>query len=218
MSLFVTAFGDFDGGPNCSEALLARLAADRRSLEALWGAPVRLALLPVCTETAGAELARLAAESRPSHVLLTGQAGGRAHLSLERVARNHRAFAVPDAMGRLGAFGPVRPGGPAELAATWPDLEAAAQALRADGLPAAVSDDAGTHLCNQTLYLALELGRASDPPFVATFLHLPLLPEQVSAGIPAALRHEGCFAMPLDDMTRAVRLFLVHTRRPASRL
>lgn len=212
MSLLITAFGRFDGGANCSEALLGRLSCARAEIEAAWGGPVTFVRLDVDTSSVEQDLDR-ALDRRPTHVLLMGQAAGRALVSFERVARNVRDLRVPDARGLSGALGPVRLGGPDRIASTWPDLEGAARALSEAGLPAAVSDDAGTHLCNQTLYLALEAGERAAPPFVATFLHLPLIPEQIAAGVPAAARLDSCFALPLDDMARAVRLFLVHTRR-----
>ncbi|WP_020181378.1 hypothetical protein [Methylopila sp. M107] len=211
--LLVTAFGRFDGGPNCSETLLERLSFEAGELKSLWGGPVRFALLPVVSETAEQELRSALDVARPTHVLLTGQAAGRMHVSFERVARNHRHLAVPDEGGFAGALGPVREGGPAERVATWPDLDGLAAALSADGVAARVSEDAGAHLCNQTLYLALEAAEAASPRFVTTFLHLPLLPEQVAANVPAAARHENCFALPLDQMTRAVKRILIHTRR-----
>lgn len=215
MGLLVTAFGRFEEGPNCSEIFLDRLAEERAGVEALWGGPVAFLKLAVNTRSAGPKLARAVAAVRPTHVLLMGQAAGRPHLSFERVARNRRDFAVPDDRGRIGPLGPVRRGGPESRRATWPDLEAAAETLSAAGVAAETSDDAGSHLCNQTLYLALELAERGDPSFVTTFLHLPLLPEQVSDNAPAAARRPGAPTMPLDDMARAVRLFLMHTRRAA---
>jgi pyroglutamyl-peptidase len=215
--LLITAFGWFDGGPNCSERLLARLTADRPAVEALWGGPVATALLAVDCVLAEAQLARALADARPTHLLLTGQAAGRPHVSLERVARNRLDLRVPDDRGRLGPLGPVRDGGPDRYAATWPDLEGAAAAIRDAGVPAQVSDDAGAHLCNQTLYLALEAARRAEQPFVATFLHLPLLTEQIAAAIPQAAGAPGCVGMDLDDMARAVRAVLVHTRAATDR-
>ena len=215
MSLLITAFGRFEEGPNCSEISLDRLAGETAEIEALWAGPVAFLKLAVNTRSAGPRLTRAVAAARPSHVLLMGQAAGRPHLSLERLARNRRDFAVPDDAGRIGPLGPIRRGGPAARAATWPGLEKAADVLSAASVPTEVSDDAGAHLCNQTLYLALELGERADPRFVATFLHLPLLPEQVLANAPAAARLPGAPVMPLDDMARAVRLFLRHTRAAA---
>ena len=214
--LLVTAFGRFDGGPNCSEALLERLARDRDEIKALWGGPASFVLLPVRAETAERELAAALALARPSHLLMLGQAAGRDRLSFERVARNRLRLLVPDEAGRFGDYGWVREGGPEERRATWPDLDGVVAALDAEGAPAGLSDDAGSHLCNQSLYLALEAAERAEPGFVATFLHLPLLPEQVEAGVPAAARLPGCAVLPLDEMARAVRLVLVHTRRTMS--
>lgn len=213
--LLVTAFGWFDGGPNCSERLLGRLAENRAALEARWSGPVEPILLPVDAAISVDRLRRAVRRMRPSHVLLMGQAAGRTRLSFERVARNRLDLDVPDDKGRSGALGPIAKRGPGTRAATWPDLEGAVLALDEAGLPAETSDDAGSHLCNRTLYLALALAERTDPPFVATFLHLPLLPEQVAADVPAARRHPGCPSMPLDDMARAVEAFLLHTRRAA---
>ncbi|WP_245479747.1 hypothetical protein [Hansschlegelia zhihuaiae] len=217
MSLLITAFGRFDGGPNCSERLIGRLTRDRRALAALWDGPVAFATFEVDSEMVEAAFAEAVAKARPTHVLLTGQAASRETLALERVAVNRRDLGVPDARGRTGFIGPVRDNGPDRRAATWPDLNGAAAAVSAEGVPAAVSDDAGTHLCNQTLYLALEAGPRADPAFVATFLHLPLLPEQIEAQIPQAVGRDGIAGMKLDDMARAVRAFLVHTRRATRR-
>jgi pyroglutamyl-peptidase len=217
VSLLITAFSRFDGGPNCSERLVEKLQLEKRALASLWGGPVAFATLEVDAEGVEAAFAEAVAKARPTHVLLMGQAASREKLTFERVAANRRDFGVPDACGRIGFIGPVRDQGPERRGTTWPDLEGAAAAVSAEGVPAAVSDDAGTHLCNQTLYLALEAGERADPRFVATFLHLPLLPEQIEAAIPQAAGRGGFAGMKLDDMARAVRAFLVHTRRAIHR-
>jgi pyrrolidone-carboxylate peptidase len=40
------------------------------------------------------------------------------------------------------------------------------------------------------------------------FLHVPLLPEQVAAGEPAALRHPACPGLPLATSLAAVEFIL----------
>ena len=88
----------------------------------------------------------------------------------------------------------------------------AACAATAAGAPAALSDDAGTHLCNQVLYLALEAAERA-PGLAVTFLHLPLLPEQIAAAVPAAARAPAGPRLSLAEMKRAVTAFLRHTGR-----
>lgn len=121
MSLLLTAFGRFDGGANCSESLLRRLADERSAVKAAWGGAVAFALLDVDTESVERQLQAALAEAVPTHVLLTGQAAGRSALSFERIARNHRDLRTPDERGAFGALGPVRDGGLETRAATWPD-------------------------------------------------------------------------------------------------
>lgn len=212
--LLITAFGQFHGGPNCSEALLRLLQARRRILASEFQGRIGFALFDVDTQTIEDALSKALRRVNPSHVLLMGQAAGRAALCLERIARNRRDFGVPDSAGRSGPLGPVREGGLAERIANWPDLEGAVAAIEKESVPSMVSDEAGGHLCNQTLYLTLEAAERERDGFVATFLHLPLLPEQVAAGVPAA-QGEALPTVPLREMARAVRAVLRHTRPAA---
>jgi pyroglutamyl-peptidase len=72
------------------------------------------------------------------------------------------------------------PGGPVAYFATLP-LAAILAALLAEGIPAYVSNTAGTYLCNQTLYGTLHLLVQRGHPARAGFIHLPLLPAMVAA-------------------------------------
>src|ERR1700726_205404 len=80
---------------------------------------------------------------RPDIVLAVGLAGGRAELSLERVAINIDDARIPDNGGNQPIDRPVVAGAPAPYFATLP-IKAAVAALREAGLPAAVSNSAGT--------------------------------------------------------------------------
>ena len=71
-------------------------------------------------------------------------------------------------------------GGPPAYFATLP-LAAIVEALVADGVPAYVSNTAGTYLCNQTLYGTLHRLAEQGHPARAGFVHLPLLPAMVAA-------------------------------------
>jgi pyroglutamyl-peptidase len=211
MRLLITGFGAFDGGSNASEALLGAVAGRRGELERVIGGAVETEVLPVDTEVAPARLSEALRRFEPSHVLLTGQAAGRARVTLERFAVNLRDFRVPDQGGHIATGEPVAPDGPAAYAATWPDLAGAAAAIEACGVPAAVSNHAGTHLCNQMLYHVLH-GDGAAPP-VATFLHLPITPEQMIRGEPAARRHADCPYLPTTMALAAVAGLLHHLVR-----
>ena len=211
MTVLITGFGPFDGGSNASEVLVRAAEARREALGARLRSKVETLILPVDTVRAGDLLAEAADRVRPTRLLMTGQAAGRNRLCLERIATNRRDFRVPDALGVKPSGVPVLAAGPEAQVATWPELDGTAAALNAAGIPAEVSEDCGTHLCNQLLYLALNAARQSGRSYLATFLHVPLLPEQVIAGEPAAQRHPNCSYMPLDMTLRGLEIVLERT-------
>lgn len=174
--ILVTGFEPFGAfGTNPTEGLAK--AVDGRRFGAC---QVRGAVLPVHHAEAGPRVRALLADREPGAVLHLGLAAGRARVALERVAVNVMDYAEPDNVGFRAQGEPCVPGGPAAYLATLP-LPAILVALTADGIPAYVSNTAGTYLCNQTLYGTLHAvsGRARAPR--VGFVHFPLLPATVAA-------------------------------------
>jgi pyroglutamyl-peptidase len=124
-------------------------------------------------------LRELLRQHRPTLVIATGQAGGRAALSLERVAINVNDARIPDNAGAQPVDAPVVPQGPAAYFTSLP-IKAMLAALLAEGINAEVSQTAGTFVCNQVFYgLMHEL--AVDPQWSGVrggMIHVPWLPEQ----------------------------------------
>jgi pyroglutamyl-peptidase len=142
---------------------------------------VRSMVLPVHHAEAATVVARTITEGEPVAVIHLGLAGGRARIALERVALNVMDYELPDASGYRATGEPCVPGGPPAYFSTLP-LQAMLQALLAVGVPAYLSNTAGTYLCNQTMYTTRHaIERAGRGP-VAGFMHLPLLPSMVAAG------------------------------------
>jgi pyroglutamyl-peptidase len=137
--------------------------------------------------------------TEPDIVLCVGLAGGRDALSLERVAINIDDARIPDNAGQQPIDRPVVAGGPPAYFATLP-IKAAAAALRTAGLPAIVSNSAGTFVCNHVFYGLMHLAATRRPGLRGGFLHVPYLPEQ------AAL----CDApsMALGDIVRGIEVVL----------
>ena len=103
-----------------------------------------------------------------------------ARIALERVAVNVMNFETPDNAGHLAQGESCVTGGPAAYLATLP-LDAMLAALLAEGVPAYVSNTAGTYLCNLTMYGTLDWLAARNHPARAGFVHLPLSPPMVAA-------------------------------------
>jgi pyroglutamyl-peptidase len=100
-------------------------------------------------------------------------------IRLERVGLNLASFEIPDNEGRLVGDEPVRANGAAAQMASLP-LRAIEAALLAAGIPARLSETAGTFLCNATLYGFLSAAERRAPAMLCGFIHLPYLPAQVA--------------------------------------
>ena len=144
------------------------------------GAVVRSAVLPVHHADAATRVRELLASVRPDAVLHLGLAGRRARVAVERVAVNVMDYTVPDNAGCQKIGEPCVTGGPAAYFATVP-VRTIVERLTEGGIPAYVSDTAGTYLCNQTLYTTLHAVAAKASPPRVGFLHVPLLPSMVAA-------------------------------------
>ena len=133
---------------------------------------IRGVVLPVHHAEAAVAVARLVDEAAPRAIVHVGLAGGRARIALERVAVNVMDFEMADNAGYRATGEPCVPGGPAAYFSTLP-LVTILDALVADGVPAYLSNTAGTYLCNQTMYTTRDLLERRGLPSPAGFIHLP---------------------------------------------
>lgn len=203
-TLLVTAFDPFDGQSiNPAQKVLEHLPDTLDIGEA----EVRLVTLVVPTEF-GASIARATeriAQVRPFAVVCLGQAGGRAAITPERVAINVDDARIPDNAGARPVDTPVVPGGPAAYFSALP-IKAMVQAMRDAGYPAAVSNTAGTFVCNHLMYgVAHFLAQGGESlagedlaDVQSGFIHVPYIPEQGQDGP----------ALPLADVASAIEVAL----------
>lgn len=194
-TILLTGFAPF-GGEELNPSWQAVSALDG---ERIAGHRVVARLLPV---EFGASLDALRAaleEVHPALVLCVGQAGGRPQLSLERVAINVDDARIPDNAGASPVDAPIAADGPAAYFATLP-IKAMLAALREAGIPAEVSQTAGTYVCNHVFYGLMHALR--DTPGVrGGFVHIPYSPEQ-------AARHAGAPSVAPGTVVQALRIAL----------
>jgi pyroglutamyl-peptidase len=135
---------------------------------------------------------------RPDVVIAVGQAGGRADITVERVAINVDDAPITDNRAVQLVDEPIVPDGPAAYFATLP-IKAIVHALRAAGLPASVSQTAGTFVCNHVFYQLMHMLR-EQPAARAGFIHIPFLPQQ------AAKQPVPTASMALADMVEGLKI------------
>ena len=151
----------------------------------------------------------------PALVLCLGQAGGRAHLSVERVAINVDDARIEDNAGLRPIDERIAANGPPAYCATLP-IKAMAEAMREAGVPAEVSNSAGTYVCNHLMYgvlhyiaqttLSPALSQGRGGPLRAGFIHVPYSEEQV-------LEKPAIAAMSLATMVKGVEAAIVAAHR-----
>jgi pyroglutamyl-peptidase len=194
--VLITGFEPF-GGDTVNASWCVAQALDGESIA---GATVHALRLPcVFGDSIAALRSALHAEA-PALVFALGQAAGRCDLSVERVAINVDDARIPDNAGAQPVDRAVVPGAPAARFATLP-IKAIVAALRAHGLPASVSQSAGTFVCNHVFYGLMD-ALATMPALAAArggFVHLPLLPEQ-------AARQPGQPSLPLATLAEGLRI------------
>ncbi len=121
------------------------------------------------------EINRLIDTIAPELVISLGQAEGRADITIERVAINVRDARIADNDGHQPVDEPVSPNGPYAYPSGLP-LRAMLRSLQADGHPVALSNSAGTFVCNDLFYGLMH--RLSHSRVRCGFIHLPILPVQ----------------------------------------
>jgi pyroglutamyl-peptidase len=156
-------------------------------------------LLPTAFADSQRELALAIDEVQPKLLLGVGQAGGRSRLSIERIAINVQDARIADNAGAQPIDVAIVEDGPAAYFSALP-IKVMLKALLAEGLPAEVSNTAGTFVCNHVAYLMLHLAE-QHRGLRAGFIHIPYLPSQ-------AARFPNAPSMSRDDVVRALSIAL----------
>jgi len=117
-------------------------------------------------------------KEKPEVVICVGQAGGRFTVSVERIAINLDDARIPDNGGNQPVDQAIVKDGPAAYFSTLP-IKAIANAIREGGIPASVSNSAGTYVCNHIMYGLMHMISTQFPEIRGGFIHVPFLEEQV---------------------------------------
>lgn len=175
MKLLLTGFEPFGNSPlNPSEEVVHQLA--QQEIE---GVELLTVILPVERFTGPDTLIRTYISAQPDVVLSLGEAGGITAVTIERVAINLLDFSISDNGGHLVTDKPINADGPPAYFATLP-TRPMVNALTEAGIPAQLSNSAGTFLCNQVMYEMLHYIHKHQLKTPAGFVHLPQLPQQTA--------------------------------------
>ena len=192
MKLLLTAFDPF-GGDAINPALEAvKLVADKIGRFDI----VKLEV-PTVFRKSRDTVAKAIEEEKPDVVLCIGQAGGRFEITPERVAINVDDARIKDNEGNQPIDIKIFEDGENAYFTTLP-IKAMVEAIREANLPAAVSNTAGTFVCNHLMYGVLYTLAKKYPHIKGGFTHVPFIPAQVARRTPVAPY------MALEDIKRGL--------------
>ena len=132
---------------------------------------------------------------KPDAVLCVGQAGGRDALTPERVAINIDDAGIPDNDGNQPIDRTIFSDGAPAYFSTLP-IKAMVAHIREQGIPAKVSNTAGTFVCNHLMYGLLYTLDKYYPHAKGGFVHVPFIPSQLNG--------RSLPSMPLEDIARGL--------------
>ncbi len=188
-------FGVYETNPT------ARLAKDLDG-RTVGGSTVVGRELPVAFDEALPLVAELIKTHDPLAVLSTGLMPGRAEITVERVGINVRDVdGVPDNADRCPVDESVVDDGPVAYLSTLP-IRALVTASTEVGVPASVSNTAGTHLCNNILYATRHYIEQEGVAVTSGFVHTPFSHEQ------AARKEETVPSMSYEAMKRSMEAMI----------
>lgn len=130
-------------------------------------------------------------EINPDVVISVGQAGGRKEITVERVANNINDARIKDNKGHIEES--IFEDGPATYFSRLL-IKQIVEDLKNEGIPASVSNSAGTFVCNHLMYGLLH----NFPNLKCGFIHVPFIPEQTRK------QH----SMPLEAIARALEIVI----------
>ena len=194
--ILLTGFEPFGG-----ESVNPALEAVKRLDGAVIGdACVKICSLPVVKEKSLQVLYKEIDESKPDLIVAVGQAGGRAEMSLERVAINIDDYRIKDNEGNQPIDEMIISEGPAAYWTTLP-IKAMLTAARQAGVPAGVSNSAGTFVCNHVFYGLMHHLQREKATARGGFIHIPYLPEQ-------AAKNAGQPSMSIETIVLGLKVML----------
>jgi pyroglutamyl-peptidase len=198
-SVLVTGFEAFGDDPSGQGLNPSAIAAQALHGKRIAGHRVVAAVLPCVYGQSIDVLKALVKQHQPALIVCFGQAGGRAGISIERVAVNLDDEAQPDNAGNVRLNCPVLVDTPVAYFSSLP-LQTMLATLQQQGVPCELSSSAGHFVCNHVFYALMHLlaTQRGMGKVRGGFIHVPYLPAQASTvGAPCMAQAEINLALSI---------------------
>ncbi|MFM2314537.1 MAG: hypothetical protein RLZZ04_3813 [Cyanobacteriota bacterium] len=179
MKVLITGFEPNDDGLNASELVVMSLRDHPTQELSQYHDDIDFKIMPGNTSILEQVVDETLRVSEPDICIGVGQARGYNKIALERMAKNLRYFVTLDRAGNAPKGEPIVANAPVAYWNSLLDQDSLVPLLESHDIPARVSNDGGTHLCNQVFYHFLHWKEIHNPAMKVGFVHIPALPEQV---------------------------------------
>ncbi len=195
MKILLTGFEPFGGEPvNPAEEAVKRVRDN------INGAEVIKITIPT-VQTKSVEVIEEAIKlHNPDVVVSVGQAGGRYDITPERVAINIDDFRIPDNEGNQPIDETIKEDGKNAYFSNLP-LKAMIKHMNDNGVPASLSNTAGTFVCNHVMYGILYMIDKKYPNIKGGFIHIPYMTSQI-------MEKKNTPFMSLDEIVKGLEFAL----------
>ncbi|QUH18872.1 pyroglutamyl-peptidase I [Alkaliphilus sp. B6464] len=173
MKILVTGFDPFGG-----ESINPATEAIKLLPKEINGAEIVTTQIPTVFGKSIDVLFDAIKRENPDITICIGQAGGRFQITVERVAINIDDARIKDNEGNAPIDTAIFEDGAPAYFSNLP-IKAMVQAMKSSNIPAAVSNTAGTFVCNHLMYGALYYVNKYKQDMKAGFIHIPYIVEQV---------------------------------------
>jgi pyroglutamyl-peptidase len=173
MKILMTGFDPFGG-----DKINPSFEAVKGLKDVIAGVEVVKLEIPTVFHKSIIELEKAIIREKPDMVICVGQAGGRFNLTIERVSVNVDDARIPDNEGNQPIDSAIFEEGENAYFSNLP-VKAMVTAIQKGGIPASLSNSAGTFVCNHIMYGLLHLIHTKYPEVRGTFIHVPFIPSQV---------------------------------------
>lgn len=173
MKILVTGFDPFGG-----EVINPAIEAVKQLPDVIANAEIIKLEIPTVFHTSLHVIKEAITEHDPDVILSIGQAGGRSDITVERIGINCDDARIPDNKGNQMIDEPIYSDGPAAYFVNLP-IKSMVAKMNEAGIPASVSNSAGTFVCNHVTYGVRHIIETTYPNKRSGFIHIPYLPSQV---------------------------------------
>ena len=191
MKILVTGFDPFGG-----ESINPAIESVKRLPDSIGENRIIKLEIPTVAKKSISKIEEAIIEHDPDIILSVGQAGGRSDITVERVGINIDDFRIKDNEGNQFIDEPVFKDGESAYFSNLP-IKAMVENIISKGIPASVSNTAGTFVCNHVLYGVRYLIEKKYTGKKSGFIHIPFLPEQVT-------EKKGMPSMSLETIVKAL--------------